>query len=306
MEDKWIRIINNALNLARETESQKLFVFIETLKEVQWLLRSEIPRKQVLILVIPETLDVSKTGLKDYKNKIITIRTGNQTRLSRIKYALLRGVLKGIISQDSRVICVVGPAGKSRLDTITIHDLAHTWNEEFPFEIRSFIKHKAFYATMTVIDIALDIGTFGREGKPVGTIFTVGDEKNVMKKSHQAVFNPFRGYLNREKMITSPEVVESLKEFAILDGAIVVSAQGIVKAAGRILHAGGSRSKIFRGLGSRHRAALGITRATNAISVVVSEGTGKVSICERGRIVATLDPLAKRRMTVKTGMTRRA
>jgi len=295
MENTWIHIIKIALRLARETDSEKLFVFIDTQKEIEWFLRSKISEKKTVIIVIPETLDLSKTGIKNYKKRIIKISIGNQTRFSRIKYAILQGVLLGVIKQDSMIVCVAGPTGKSRLDIITVHNLAHSWNEEFPFEIHSFVKHKAFYTAMTVIDIALDIGTFGREGKPVGTIFTIGDEKNVMNKSHQAVFNPFRGYLNREKMITSPEVIESLKEFASLDGAIIISAHGIVKAAGRILHAGGSRSKTLRGLGARHRAALGITRTTNAIAVVVSEGTGKVCICERGKIVATLEPFITRR-----------
>jgi DNA integrity scanning protein DisA with diadenylate cyclase activity len=298
MEDNRIKIIKNALKLLRETDSEKLFLFFNTLKEVEWFLRSAIPGKQTVVLVIPETLDLSKIGIRNYKKKFIKI-FGNQTRVSRIKYALLQGVLRGVINQDSRVICVLGPTGKGRLDTVTINDLAYSWKEEFPFEVHLFIKNKAFHTAMTFIDIAIDIGTFGREGKPVGTIFTIGDEKNVMNKSHQAVFNPFRGYLNREKMITSPEVVESLKEFTSLDGAIIISANGIVKAAGRILHAGGSRSKSLRGLGSRHRAALGITRTTNAISVVVSEGTGKVTVCERGKIVATFEPLITRRKMPK-------
>jgi DNA integrity scanning protein DisA with diadenylate cyclase activity len=295
MEVKQFKIIKNALKLLKETGSEKLFFFINSLKEIEWFFRSDIKGKRNVVLVIPETLDLSKTRIKDYKKKFIKVATGNQTRFSRIKYALLQGVLKKVINQDSKVICILGPKGKSRFDTITIHDLAFSWNEGFPFQVLPFIKNKAFHIAMTVVDIAIDIGTFGREGKPVGTIFTIGDVKNVMKKSHQAVFNPFRGYLNREKSITLAEVVESLKEFAILDGAMIISDHGIVKAAGRILHAGGSRSKSLRGLGSRHRAALGITRATNAISVVVSESTGKVTVCEKGKIVATLEPLLKRK-----------
>jgi len=57
-------------------------------------------------------------------------------------------------------------------------------------------------------------------------------------------------------MVSLPEVVESIKELAKLDGAIIVSEEGIVEAAGRHLDAGGARAKKFRGLGARHRAAM--------------------------------------------------
>ena len=132
-------------------------------------------------------------------------------------------------------MCVLGPSGKSHLDTITIHDLSFSWSEEFPFDVRSLIKNRAFYIVMAVVDIALDIGALGREGKSVGTTFVVGDEENVLINSHQAVFNPFKGYSRRELMITLPEVVESIKELAKLDGAIIISSNGVVEAAGRNL-----------------------------------------------------------------------
>jgi DNA integrity scanning protein DisA with diadenylate cyclase activity len=248
------------------------------------------------VLVIPRDLDVEEPGMRNFCTNMIRSWAGNQTRFSRIKYAFLYGVLRGVIKSDSRVVCVLGPSGRSHLDTITIHDLALSWSEEFPFEVESLIRNKFFSAVMAVVDIALDIGALGREGKPVGTTFVIGDKENVLKLSHQAVFNPFKGYAKKERMITMPEVVESLKELAKLDGAIIISEDGVVEAAGRNLDAGSVVTKKLRGLGSRHRAAAGITRRTGAIAVVVSESTGKITIFEMGRIVSTLEPLIGRRM----------
>jgi DNA integrity scanning protein DisA with diadenylate cyclase activity len=149
---------------------------------------------------------------------------------------------------------------------------------------------------MAAIDIALDIGALGREGKSVGTAFVIGDERNVLAASHQLVFNPFKGYPKKERMIARPEVVESIKELSRLDGAIIIATDGAVEAAGRNLDAGRVNTKRLRGLGSRHRSAAGITRKTSAVAVVVSESTGKVTIFEKGSIVATLEPLISRRL----------
>jgi diadenylate cyclase len=44
------------------------------------------------------------------------------------------------------------------------------------------------------------------------------------------------------------------------------------------------REDLDRALGLRHRAGLGITEESDAIAIVVSEETGHLSICHRGRI----------------------
>lgn len=295
MENHRIAIIESALNLARETKSHKVFVFLNTTKECMWFLKSELPLKDI-VLVIPKTLNIPESVFKDARVEIIKSWAGNQSRFSRIKYSFLHGVMQNIIRTDNKIICVLGPWGKNHLDTITVHDLALSWSEDFPFDPLLLVTHKAFNVIMAVIDIALDIGALGREGKAVGTTFVIGDAESVLKLSHQAVFNPFKGYPKSERIITRPEVVESIKELAKLDGAFVISDAGIVEAAGRHLDARSIVTRQLRGLGSRHRAAAGITSMTRAVSVVVSESTGRVTIFVKGRIISTLEPVISRRL----------
>lgn len=74
---------------------------------------------------------------------------------------------------------------------------------------------------------------------------------------------------------------------ALHDGAVVIRQDRIV-AAGCVLPLsttnGGDRQ-----LGTRHRAALGVTEASDAIAVVVSEETGIISIAHNGRMIRRLD-----------------
>jgi len=289
-------MISDALAVTSETRSDRLFLFSDTVRDCRWFLRSSFSRHKNIALVIPKSLKISEAIFRCTGTEVIRTWSGNQSRFSRIKYAFLHGVLQNVIKTDSKVVCVLGPWARSHLDTITLHNLALSWSEDFPFDPRSLIANTAFTMVMAVVDIALDIGALGREGHAVGTTFVIGDTDNVLRSSHQAVFNPFKGYPKGERVITRPDVVESIKEIAKLDGAFVVSETGIVVAAGRHLDARSVMTRQLKGLGSRHRAAAGISRMTGAVSVVVSESTGRVTIFEKGHIVSTLEPVISNRL----------
>jgi uncharacterized protein (TIGR00159 family) len=70
------------------------------------------------------------------------------------------------------------------------------------------------------------------------------------------------------------------------DGAVIVR-DGRVAQAGAFLPL--SSAAHDRSLGTRHRAALGITEETDAVVVVVSEERGAISLCFNGNIVRNLD-----------------
>ena len=70
------------------------------------------------------------------------------------------------------------------------------------------------------------------------------------------------------------------KNSPLHDGAMIVSKKRI-KAAGCILPVSHSLD-IPKELGLRHRAAMGISQASDAIAVVVSEETGRISVAVKG------------------------
>jgi hypothetical protein len=289
-------IIENALNLLLQSGSERLFLFLTSKTDCQWLLQGTFPAKDQIVAVVPREMDIRDATFRKAGVGVIRSWAGNQSRFSRIKYAFMHGVMHGVITPASRVVCALGPWSSAHLDTVTVHDLSSSWTEEFPFDPRSLIARESFNIIMAVVDIALDIGALGREGKPVGTTLVIGDKKELLKNSHQAVFNPFRGYPLKDRMINRTEVVESIKELAQLDGAFIITTTGAVEAAGRHLNASSPITKALRGLGSRHRAAAGISRKTDSVAIVVSESTGRVTIFEQGRIISTLEPVISTRL----------
>ncbi|MDE6402173.1 MAG: diadenylate cyclase CdaA [Muribaculaceae bacterium] len=76
------------------------------------------------------------------------------------------------------------------------------------------------------------------------------------------------------------------KNSPLHDGALII-ADGRLKAAGCILPVSHD-TDVPRSFGLRHRSALGISQSTDALAIVVSEETGKISIAHRGRLETDL------------------
>ncbi len=92
------------------------------------------------------------------------------------------------------------------------------------------------------------------------------------------------GAVQRE-LLVSLFVPESLNK--LHDGAVIIRNLRIAKAG--VFFPMPDTKLLDKSLGSRHRAALGITEETDAVVVVVSEERGSISFCFNGNIVSNLD-----------------
>jgi DNA integrity scanning protein DisA with diadenylate cyclase activity len=140
-----------------------------------------------------------------------------------------------------------------------------------------------------LIELAVEIAREGREGRRIGTIFTVGDERAVLAKSRPLILDPLAGHAPEERSIHNPNLRGTIKELAQLDGAFVVSDNGVFEAACRYLDAAAEGIDVPLGLGSRHVAGASITRTTRAVAIVVSQSSVVRLFCH-GDLVAEILP----------------
>ncbi len=77
------------------------------------------------------------------------------------------------------------------------------------------------------------------------------------------------------------------KNSSLHDGAVIVRDDRVIAAACMLPLS--ENPNLERDLGTRHRAAVGVTEGTDAIAVVVSEETGAVSVAYNGRLVRRID-----------------
>src|SRR5579872_6583666 len=87
----------------------------------------------------------------------------------------------------------------------------------------------------SLIELAVEIAREGREGRRIGTLFTLGDEETVLEKSRALILDPLAGHPESARQLGDPNLRGTIKELAQLDGAFVVSSSGVFVAACRYL-----------------------------------------------------------------------
>ena len=87
------------------------------------------------------------------------------------------------------------------------------------------------------LELSIEIAREGREGRRIGTLFTVGDAELVLDSSRPLILDPLAGHSDADRKITNTNLRGTIKELAQLDGAFVVRDDGTVVAACRYIDA---------------------------------------------------------------------
>lgn len=244
-------------------------------------------KQEEIVWLVSRAEDLSFLGEKG--SQVVSMPDTNLSRMSLFKLGLMMAVLNGNIAIDERVVCLSGLGRTGRLDTLFVTSP----RRDFPWLKKSSVKEmhtlRAVRELARVIDIALHLAAEGREGRPIGTILVLGEPDRLERYLRQLVLNPCAGHPQRERNIHKPEFLETIREFAALDGAFVINSKGVVLSAGTYLEAPAKRRRLPPGLGARHAAALSITAATDAVATVVSSSSGKVTVFLEGRVILELE-----------------
>ncbi|PIS03118.1 MAG: TIGR00159 family protein [Chlamydiae bacterium CG10_big_fil_rev_8_21_14_0_10_42_34] len=110
--------------------------------------------------------------------------------------------------------------------------------------------------------------------KRVGALIAIENEDSLQEYAQKAVM------VNGEFSSEFLETIFSINT-PLHDGAVILRDKTILAAA-VILPLAEDASQLARSMGTRHRAGLGLSHMTDALVIVVSEETGKVSIAREG------------------------
>jgi DNA integrity scanning protein DisA with diadenylate cyclase activity len=285
-------LYNLALNLLESAKADGILLLLDGPADWQRLRSLSGDAK---ILVAADTLEQLE-GAKEAGLASVRIDMPDSPVYERLTQAVLEAVADDILSPGSAVVALYSGFDADTLDSVSIINLDEHLNRLSGRDLRQLETRVPLDTLKLVVDLAIEIGREGREGKPVGTLFVVGDSRKVLNCSRPAGFDPVRGYSRKDRNLNDPRVREWIKEIAQMDGAIIVSADGTVEAACRYLDCSAANVTLSKGLGARHWAAAAISRATNAVAVTVSESNGTVRIFQNGETVLRIEPYLRRPM----------
>jgi diadenylate cyclase len=242
-------------------------------------------------IVVGSTDDEVQKAAKLAGLHVVALQPEVETRQMQLSQTLLEAIADDLLQTGDRVIALYASFERDTIDTLSIVDLGDHLEKLTARDLQRLETQVPLPTLRSVVDLAVEIGREGREGKAVGTLFVVGDNRKTIKLSHEGVHDPFRGYPQRERELRDPRVRESIKELAQLDGAFIISSEGVAISAGRILDAPAHGLTLSKGLGSRHWAAAAMSKVTRAVAIAVSESTGTVRIFVGGKVVLRIEPL---------------
>jgi DNA integrity scanning protein DisA with diadenylate cyclase activity len=281
-------MLETACAIAKKTRSKGVLLYGDMIEDYEALAKIGQEKQVDLILAIKN--ETSYQDATSVFKKILRIPDVPLGRINQIKMAIIQALTKGLVKKGDKWICLSGIPQTKVLDNLLVLEFGKEFEiistSDLPV-ISEIVMPEVFDALLT---LALELSTEGKEGrKPVGTIFVLGKHEEVLKFSHPMVINPFQGYPEEERNILDHRLKETVKEFSSIDGAFIIREDGVILAAGRHLDASGENIEIPLGLGSRHRAAVGITSLTDALAIVVSEETGGVRIFHHGKIFMEIE-----------------
>lgn len=277
------------LRLARQVEADGLLVLVDA--PTDWEELRSLAGSQKVVIAADTAVQID--GCTAAGLPYVLLDMPGAPVNEKLAQALLESVADDLLTSGASVVTLYSGFEAGTIDSVSIVHLDEHLGRLTSRDLRQLETRVPLDTLKVVVDLAVEIGREGREGKPVGTMFVVGDTRKVLASSYPTGFDPVKGYSRKERKLHDPRVREGIKEIAQMDGAFVVAPDATVEAAARYIDAPAASITLSKGLGARHWAAAAITRSTKAVAVVVSESNGTVRIFQNGAVMLRIEPFRR-------------
>lgn len=267
--------LKQAIKLAETGQCSGILFFRDTFNDENtpndW--RTKLKR----ITVTQRASEASRDGSR----YTLPVRLFSDERLTQLRSALLLGLVHGYIKADEKICCIGGLPHSDRLDTVVLLEVSREIQPIFSQNTDLLPKDVRAEVFERVLSLATALAIEGREGHAVGCLFVIGNVDGLSPYVHPLILNPFFGYAAADRNILTASVDETVKEYALLDGAFIINGDGVIDSAGSLIQTD-EYVHLPSGLGTRHAAAVAISKAVDCIAMTVSSSTRQICLFRKG------------------------
>jgi diadenylate cyclase len=284
-----LTLVEAGIKMAESLHVDAVMILLENPLDWQRVKQLAGDVKLILVADNPEKI----AGIEGSGLLTIELAMRGSPVYDKLTQALVDAIAGDMIPSKGTVVAIYSAFEANSFDTISMMDLGDHLGRLTVRDLRRIETSVPLDTLKSIVDLALEIGHEGWEGKPVGTLFVVGDTRAVLDCCRGIGFDPVKGYRRKERNLKERRVREAVKEIAVIDGAFVVSPDGTIEASAQYIDAPANEITLPKGFGARHWAAAAISKATNAIAVSVSESSGSVRLFQAGKIKLRLEPFRR-------------
>jgi len=274
-------ILGEAKKIASGTDCSSILIFGDTFSSPVQPVFSFKNYNTVMVL----QSDSEVIYKKDEVDSIITLRSRSESRFSQLRSAILIGLIRGLFNISERVLCIGGIPSSNQFDTLVVVDVGNEFTQLINTEVEIMPTDVSPEVLERVLGIAVDLSVEGREGRPVGALFVLGDTDVVKNFVNPLILNPFHGYKDEDRNILNPFMDETVKELASIDGAFIIQGSGVLDSAGTLVNVPHYKHDLPGGFGSRHAAAAAISTVSDCLAITVSSTAGQVALFRGGEMI---------------------
>ena len=178
-QKNFFAFVDAALKLVKATDSDAMLVLME--REISWKRLAKKTANLGVLVVATHSERVHEAAQAAEVNSVLLDSPIIDPR-DQLAQAVLASVSEAQMKSGSKLVALYNNSGGDGdvVDTITAFSLTEKLGRLTARDLRQLKTKVPLETLKVVVDLAVAIGREGREGKPIGTMFVVGDHRKVL------------------------------------------------------------------------------------------------------------------------------
>ncbi|MDP6443012.1 MAG: hypothetical protein QF805_04405, partial [Pirellulaceae bacterium] len=173
---QFAKFFGTAVNLFDTGEADGLLVMLDG--PTDWERLREVAGDRFVLVAADHEDELA--GAAEFDLKCVTLGREEAPVFEKLTQALLEGVADDLLLPSADVIAVYSGFEAGKIDSISYIHLDEHLGRLTSRDLQNLETSVPLETLKSVVDLAVDIGREGREGKTVGTMFIVGDTRKVL------------------------------------------------------------------------------------------------------------------------------